>query len=111
MSFGRRYALARTRHTIGEVNEAKAQLGFRLEFQTCKRLEIAIVTAIPRHRHMDQLNAALDVGAKAVCEVDHIAHIDRLNDMPVVGVAVAEVEEKLDIGRHMIRKVRENCRK
>jgi len=47
---------------------------------------------------------------KAVSEINHIAHIGRFNDMLVVGVAVTEVEKKLDIGRHAIGKVRENRR-
>ena len=108
MPFGRRKPLARAGSAIGEVNQAKAQLGLRIKPQARERREIAIIIAISRHRHMDQLNAARDIRAKAVCEVDHIAHICRLNDVPVVGVAVTEVEKKLDIGRHAIGKVREN---
>src|SRR5512144_539228 len=111
MPFGYRKRLARTSRAVCEVNQAKAQLGPRIEPQAHERLEIAIITAISRHRHMDQLNATLDIRAKTVREVDHIAHIGRLNDVPVVGVAVTEMEEQLDTGRHAIGKVGENRRK
>ena len=94
--------------SVGEMNKSKAQFGLRIELQACERLEIFIVIAIPRHRHMDQLNAAPNVGAKAVCEVNHVAHIGRLNNMSVVGVAVAEMEKELDLGLHAIGKIREN---
>src|SRR5262245_2654283 len=110
MPFGCRKAITSTRRAIGEVNQTKAQLGLRIEPQAHERLEIAVVCAISRHRHVDQLNAALDLSAKAVRELYHVAHIDRLNDMPVVGVAVTEVKKKLDVRRHVIRKARENCR-
>jgi len=111
MPFGCHKPLARTGSAIGEVNQTKAEFSLRVESQAREGLEIAIITAISRHRHMDQVNAALDIRAKAVCEVDHIAHIGRFNDVPVVGVAVTEVEKKFDIRRHAIGKVRKNRRK
>src|SRR5262245_22544816 len=110
MPFGRRKAIASTRSAIGEVNKTKAQFGLRIKPQARERLEIAVVCAVSRHRHVDQLNAALDLPAKAVRELNHVAHVGRLNDMPVVGVAVTEVKKKLDVRRHVIRKARENCR-
>ena len=37
-----------------------------------------------------------------VRQLDHVAHVGRLDHVTVIGIAVAEVEHQLDVGRHMI---------
>ena len=60
--------------------------------------------AIARHRHVNELDRPMDRRAQQVGDVDHVAHVDRLDHVLMVGVAVAEVEHELDPIGHMVRK-------
>src|SRR5215471_19772382 len=48
-----REALPGALDAIGIVHEAEAELGLRLQHELPERLEISIVRAITRHRHVD----------------------------------------------------------
>lgn len=57
---------------------------------------------------MDQLDGPSDHAREVVGENNHIAHVDRLDDVSVVGVAVAEVKQQLDVCRYVIGEPNQN---
>ena len=82
---------------VGVVHQAEAELGFRPQLQLPQRLEVGVVGAVARHRHVDELDRPLDLAADAVGELDHVAHVGRLDHVLVVGIAVAEMEQQIDV--------------
>ena len=53
----------------------------------------------------------VDARGQPVRELHHVDHVGRLDHVPVAGVAVAEVEQQLDVGRHVIGKIDQNAAK
>ena len=51
---------------------------------------------------MDQFDCALDVSGKPVGDIDHIAHVGRLDHVLMIGVTVAKMKHELDIGWNAI---------
>ncbi len=46
-----------------------------------------------------------DLPRHAIGEVDHVAHVGRLDDVAMVRIAVAEVIEQIDVGRHAVAEI------
>src|SRR2546425_3877100 len=73
-----------TFESVGEVHEAEAKLGLGPELQALERLEVGVVGAIARHRHVHELDRAADAGAEAVGGLHHLAPIGGGDHMAVV---------------------------
>ena len=57
---------------------------------------------------MDQIDRPLDFGAQQVGDIDHVAHVDRLDHVLMVGVAIAEVEHQFDAAGHVVRELHQD---
>jgi hypothetical protein len=64
--------------------------------------EIAVIGPALGHRHMEELDWALDPAADRVGHLDHDAHVFGLNDVLVGRAAVAEMVAELDPSRHRV---------
>ena len=93
---------------VGVMNEPQAEPGFRTQLQIPQRLEIRVVVAIARHRHVDELDGSPDLPADPIGEFDHVAHVGRLDHVLVVGVAVAEMEQQIDVRRHPVAEIEQD---
>ena len=93
------------RQPVGVVHQTEAELGLRPQLQIPQRLEVGVIGAVARHRHMDELDRPPDPAAHAVRELDHVGHIGRLNHVLVAGVAVTEMEQQVDAARHVVAEI------
>src|SRR4029077_2741670 len=67
--------------------------------------------SITRHRHVNEIDWSLDVRRQAIGNINHIGHVDGLDDVLVVGVAVTEMEQQCDVGRHSFCKIGQDAGK
>ncbi len=59
---------------------------------------------------MNKVYGALDLNRETVRERDHVAHIDRFNDMFVIAVPIAKMEQEFDPDRDALGQGNEDSR-
>src|SRR6185312_15273465 len=72
--FRRGEAAARTHDPVGVVHATETKLRARLQLEPRERLEIGVIRAVARNRHVDELDRASDPADELIREIDHVAH-------------------------------------
>src|SRR4051794_16125712 len=70
--FRRGEAAARAGYPVGVVHETETKLRARFQLEPRERLEIRVIRAVARDRHVDQLDRASDSAGKLVRKIDHV---------------------------------------
>ena len=65
--------VSRARKPVGVVHETKTKLRARLQLEPSERLEIGVIRAVARDRHVDQLDRAFDFAGKLVRKIDRMS--------------------------------------
>src|SRR6201993_1677168 len=84
------------------MDEAEIKRSVRAQAQIVERREIAVIGAALCHRHMEELDRALDLAANGFGHLDHEGRVFWLYALLVGRAAVAEMVAELDPGRHRI---------
>ena len=89
------------------MHQAEIKLRAGRELEAGEGLEIGVIVARDRHRHMHISERMLDGRDDVVGDGDELAGILRLDRVPGAEIAVAEMDAKFDIGRHGRRQAAE----
>jgi hypothetical protein len=81
------------------MQQAEIQLGLRIEAQLLQRCEVLRLGPV-RNGHVDPVQGPVESGRERVGDLDELARVRRHDEVPVVVVAVAEMEAELDVRRH-----------
>ena len=89
---------------VGKVDKAEIQIRLRRQGECAKRGKIRGIAAVTRHRHMDEIHLARTRLRNAVGIGDAGGKIGGLDNMFVTGIAVTQMNARLDIHGHEAEK-------
>src|SRR5213076_361949 len=74
----------------------------RRQFEGRERGEIGFVPTLAWHRHMHEIERPLEPRQNRVRQVDHDAHVAWLEQMLVSEIAIAKMQQAIDVSRYGI---------
>src|SRR6478672_9731235 len=98
-------AAPRAFQAVGIVDQPEIDFADALAVELRQRLEIVVVAALARHRHMDIVDSAAKLRCDRIADGDACSQIARLECVLVILAAVAKMVAELDVANHRVAKL------